>query len=169
MATSLAITAACRMACCRSELVSSSPSLPSLERFTLLFPLWTLLAAGLSLAVPGLFAWVAGPVITWGLPLIMLGMGLGLAPADFRRVLVRPRSALIGVALQFLVMPSLAALLAWGLRLEPPLAVVLARAGGFASPLTALPGAISAVVHAVLGSLLASWWRRDHKHRIGMC
>jgi BASS family bile acid:Na+ symporter len=40
------------------------------------------------------------------------------------------------------------------------LAVVLARAGGFASPLTALPGAISAVVHSLLGSALAAWWRR---------
>ena len=40
------------------------------------------------------------------------------------------------------------------------LAVVLARSGGFASPLTALPGAISAVVHCMLGSALAAWWRR---------
>jgi BASS family bile acid:Na+ symporter len=39
------------------------------------------------------------------------------------------------------------------------LAVVLARSGFAASPLTALPGAISAVVHAVLGSVLARWWR----------
>jgi len=28
-----------------------------------------------------------------------------------------------------------------------------------------LPGAISAVVHAVLGSLLASWWRRNETKR----
>ena len=40
------------------------------------------------------------------------------------------------------------------------LAVVLARSGGFVSPLTALPGAISAVVHCMLGSALAGWWRR---------
>jgi len=39
------------------------------------------------------------------------------------------------------------------------LAVVLARSGFAVSPLTALPGAISAVVHALLGSVLASWWR----------
>ena len=39
------------------------------------------------------------------------------------------------------------------------LAVVLARSGFAASPLTALPGAISAVVHAVLGSVLATVWR----------
>ena len=39
------------------------------------------------------------------------------------------------------------------------LAVVLARSGGFASPLTVLPGAISAVVHCIIGSALAAIWR----------
>ena len=41
------------------------------------------------------------------------------------------------------------------------LAVVLARSGGFASPLTALPGAISAVIHCLIGSALAAVWRRQ--------
>ena len=306
-----------------------------LERFTLLFPLWTLLAAALALPFPGLFTWLSGPLIVLALAVIMLGMGLELQLADFRRVLRRPAAAGLGVAAQYLVMPALAALVAWALRLPPPLAVglilvgccpggtasnvvcliaradvalsvvmttvstlaavlltplltgllagryvpvdgwkllldvlqvvllplalgvalrrgaprlsrrlapvmppvavlaivwivasivgsqrqvlleqgallllaalllhgggfllgwlipaalgqpppvrrtvsievgmqnsglavVLARSGFAASPLTALPGAISAVVHAVLGSLLASWWRRDHKHR----
>ena len=72
-----------------------------LEHFTLLFPLWTLLAALLSLLQPGLFSWVAGPVIVWSLALIMLGMGLGLSPADFRRAMIPPRAALIGVGAQF--------------------------------------------------------------------
>lgn len=40
------------------------------------------------------------------------------------------------------------------------LAVVLARRH-FADPLTAAPGAISSVVHSMLGSLLAAWWRRS--------
>ena len=40
------------------------------------------------------------------------------------------------------------------------LAVVLARSGGFASPLMALPGAISAVIHCLIGSALAAVWRR---------
>ena len=38
------------------------------------------------------------------------------------------------------------------------LAVVLARSGGFASPLTALPGAISAVIHCLIGSAFAAVW-----------
>jgi BASS family bile acid:Na+ symporter len=39
------------------------------------------------------------------------------------------------------------------------LGVVLARKHFAAEPLTAVPGAISALVHSVLGSLLAGWWR----------
>ena len=41
------------------------------------------------------------------------------------------------------------------------LAVGLARSGGFASPLTALPGAISAMIHCLIGSALAAVWRRQ--------
>ena len=40
------------------------------------------------------------------------------------------------------------------------LAVVLARQHFAAAPLTAVPGAISSVVHSVVGSLLAALWRR---------
>ncbi|MCT0224456.1 hypothetical protein [Synechococcus sp. CS-1328] len=96
------------------------PHLGLLERFTLLFPVWTLAAVLLSLPFPQLFTWLKGPAIVWALAVIMLGMGLGLQLGDFRRVLAR---------------------------------------SAFTSPLTALPGAISAVVQAVLGSLLAAWWR----------
>lgn len=41
------------------------------------------------------------------------------------------------------------------------LGAVLARAH-FADPLTALPAAISATVHSIIGSLLAALWRRGH-------
>jgi BASS family bile acid:Na+ symporter len=40
------------------------------------------------------------------------------------------------------------------------LGVVLAQRHFAAEPLTAVPGAISALVHSVLGSLLAAWWRQ---------
>ena len=250
----------------------------SLERFTTLFPLWTLLGSLLALLHPPLFVWFRGPLITIGLGVIMLGMGLGLTPRDFLRVSRQPRAVILGVTAQFLVMPSLAAAIAVLLQLPAPLAVglilvgccpggtasnvvtliakgdvalsvvmtsistvaavvltprltellasqyvpvdgwlllleqgallllaclllhgggfllgflmarlvgassqaqrtisievgmqnsglavVLARTGGFSSPLTALPGAISAVVHCLLGSALAAVWRRsDH-------
>nr|WP_228009064.1 bile acid:sodium symporter family protein [Cyanobium sp. LEGE 06113] len=113
-----------------------------LERFTVLFPVWTLLAVLLALPFPGLFSWLQGGWIVAALALIMLGMGLDLEPADFRRVLLRPLPALIGVAAQFLVMPLLAALVAWWLQLQPPLAVGLILVGccpgGTASNVVAL-------------------------------
>jgi BASS family bile acid:Na+ symporter len=39
------------------------------------------------------------------------------------------------------------------------LGVVLAQKHFASEPLTAVPGAISALVHSVIGSLLAAWWR----------
>ena len=45
------------------------PLTMSLERFTTLFPLWTLLGAALAMAYPPLFSWFSGPLITLGLGL----------------------------------------------------------------------------------------------------
>ena len=101
----------------------------SLERFTTLFPLWTLLGSLLALVHPPLFGWFRGPLITIGLGLIMLGMGLGLAPRDFLRVSRQPRTVSLGVIAQFVVMPSLAAAIAVILRLPAPLAVGLILVG----------------------------------------
>lgn len=129
----------------------------ALERFTLLFPVWTLLAALVSLLVPGQFSWVAGPVIVWGLAAIMLGMGLGLDPQDFQRVLMKPRSALLGVLAQFVVMPCLAGLLAFALHLQPPLAVGLILVGccpgGTASNVVALIARADVALSVVMTSI----------------
>ena len=114
------------------------------ERFTLLFPLWTLLGALLALLHPPLFIWFKGPLIALGLGVIMLGMGVGLTPADFVRVGRRPRAMLLGVLVQFLVMPALAAGIAAALHLPAPLAVGLILVGccpgGTASNVVALIG-----------------------------
>ena len=118
------------------------PLTMSLERFTPLFPLWTLLGAALAMVYPPLFSWFSGPWITVGLGLIMLGMGLGLVPQDFLRVSRQPRPVIVGVLAQFLVMPTLAALIAAALRLPSPLAVGLILVGccpgGTASNVVAL-------------------------------
>ena len=114
----------------------------SRDRFTLLFPLWTVIGAGLSLLLPELFTWFRGLWITVGLGVIMLGMGLGLTPQDFLRVGQHPRPVLIGALSQFLVMPLLAAALAAVLGLPAPLAVGLILVGccpgGTASNVVAL-------------------------------
>ena len=59
---------------------------------------------------PPLFTWFQGSMITLGLGGIMLGMGLTLQPADFKQIVRHPKWVLVGVGLQFIVMPSLG----WG-------------------------------------------------------
>jgi BASS family bile acid:Na+ symporter len=124
------------------------------ERFTLLFPLWTLMGAGLALLYPPLFTWFRGDLITLGLGVIMLGMGLGLTPQDFVRVGQRPRPVVIGVVTQFVVMPSIAAFLAFALHLSPPLAVGLILVGccpgGTASNVVALIGGADVALSVVM-------------------
>ncbi|WCL47811.1 bile acid:sodium symporter family protein [Leptospira sp. GIMC2001] len=77
-----------------------------------LFP-WILLSAStISFFFPYLFTWFSGLMITIGLGLIMVGMGLELAPSDFRLVLNTPKIVIIGVILQFTIMPLLGFLIA---------------------------------------------------------
>ena len=154
------------------------------ERFTLLFPLWTLMGAFLALLYPPLFTWFKGDLITFGLVVIMLGMGLGLTPQDFVRVGQRPRPVVIGVVAQFIVMPSIAALLAFALHLSPPLAVGLILVGccpgGTASNVVALIGradvalsvvmtTVSTLVAVVLTPLSRRYWPVSTCPLMGAC
>lgn len=56
------------------------------------------------------------------LAIIMLGLGLGLTPADFRRVASEPRALLLGMAGQMLALPLLALGLALAFGAPPVLA-----------------------------------------------
>lgn len=96
-----------------------------LTLLTNLFPLWVLAASLLALWRPGLFTWFSGPLLTIGLGIIMLGMGLTLEAADARRVATRRGWLALGVALQYLVMPALGWSFAALYGLPTPLAVGL--------------------------------------------
>jgi BASS family bile acid:Na+ symporter len=67
------------------------------------------------------------PLTTVGLPIalgiIMLGLGLGLALADFRRVVAYPKPALIALVCQALLLPVLCLGIVVALDLPPALAV----------------------------------------------
>jgi len=89
------------------------------------FPLWVLVASLLALWRPALFTWFTGGLITVGLAVIMLGMGLTLGFDDVRRVSNRRLSLSLGVALQYTVMPSLGWTLARVYDLPTPFAVGL--------------------------------------------
>lgn len=97
------------------------------------FALWTVLGTALAWFVPDLFMWISdGSVRPFGqsviallLGVIMLGMGLTLTTADFRRVLAMPRPVLAGVLLQFTIMPLSGLALAHAFALPGGLAVGL--------------------------------------------
>lgn len=77
------------------------------------------------------------------LGVIMLGLGLGLTPDDFRRVARYPRAVLLGLFLQTGVLPWVAFGLALAFRLSPELAVGLML-------LAASPGGATANIYSHL-------------------
>jgi len=98
------------------------------RRLTEAFPLWIALCGLLALWEPGLFTWFRGPLIIWGLGIIMLGMGLTMRWEDFRGAFRLPKAGAVGVVCQFVIMPLLGWLIARLLRLDeidPMLAVGL--------------------------------------------
>jgi len=69
------------------------------------FPAWVLIASALALWHPAWFTWFTGPWITYGLGVIMLGMGITLTTDDFTRVLAFPSWVMAGILLHYTVMP----------------------------------------------------------------
>ncbi|HET8705973.1 MAG TPA: bile acid:sodium symporter family protein, partial [Pseudomonadales bacterium] len=69
------------------------------------FPLWALLCAALAFWNPTLFSWFSGPWITYGLGIIMLGMGITLTLDDFKRIAQFPSWVLAGIFLHYCIMP----------------------------------------------------------------
>lgn len=102
-----------------------------MDRITLLFPLWAVLASALAFAHPG-------PLVglkPWILPLlglVMFGMGVTLRADQFRDVLRRPRLVALGAAMQFGIMPLAAWLIGHLMGLPPALLAGLVLVG--ASP-----------------------------------
>lgn len=103
---------------------------------TRLFPLFAVLLSIVAYAIPTPFV-LCKPAITPLLGIVMFGMGLSLEPADFARVAKAPKPILLGIILQFSIMPMLAWLLAKPLQLSPDLFIgmllVGACSGGTAS------------------------------------
>src|SRR5438046_3056450 len=96
-----------------------------LTKLTNLFPLWILIAGALALFHPPIFTWFSGPLITAGLGVIMLGMGVTMTTDDFRRVLDYPLWIFLGVFFQYLIMPTAGWASAKLFHLDTPFAVGL--------------------------------------------
>jgi BASS family bile acid:Na+ symporter len=125
------------------------------------------------MAHPPLFAWFLElGLVTPGLAVIMLGMGVTLEADDFARVMRRPVPVLLGLSLQYLVMPlaGVAAAELWGLPRAYAAGVILVCCcpGGTASnvvaylaradvPLSVSMTAVSTLVAPLATPLLATW------------
>jgi len=140
--------------------------------FTNLFPVWVLICCAVALFEPSAFTWFSGPLIVWGLGIIMLGMGITLRLDDFRQVMSMPRSVGTGIAAQFILMPACAWVIAHTLSLPVPykvgLILVACCPGGTASnvvtylaranvALSVLMTMCSTAVAIVLTPLLTGW------------
>lgn len=131
------------------------------------------------------------PLTLIGLPLvlgvIMLGLGLGLTPADFRRVVVYPRAALLALACQTLVLPALCFGLVNAFELPPELAfgmMLLAASPGGAMAnlyshlfgghvalnvtLTAVNSVLAVVTLPLIVNLSAAYYFGDGVGKLGL-
>ncbi|ARJ50480.1 bile acid:sodium symporter family protein [Staphylococcus lutrae] len=86
------------------------------------FLLWMLLASLIAFIIPDVFkGW--GIVIPYLLGVVMLGMGLTVTVDDFKLVLKEPKAVLIGVALQYTIMPLTAYAVVKLFQLPPDIAI----------------------------------------------
>jgi len=107
------------------------------------FPVWVLAAAWLGVAHPPAFTWVTDGGVTLALAACMLGMGLTLTFAEIAAVFTRrPHLLLLGMALQYTVLPVVGWAISrhWGLArpLAVGVALVSCMPGGTASNIIAL-------------------------------
>lgn len=142
-----------------------------INRIVNLFWLWTILGVLWAWFFPGHFTWFLGKVpgteitlISAGLSIIMLGMGMTLSFEDFRDCLKMPRWIGIGVAGQFVIMPFLG----WGIATvsglpnEFKLGIILVSCcpGGTASNVVtylAKGNVALSVIMTACSTLLAVW------------
>jgi BASS family bile acid:Na+ symporter len=99
-----------------------------IARITALFPLWAVLGVLLAWFVPGPFA-ASRPAILPLLGIVMFGMGAGLRLDNFLSVLRRPLPVILGLGLQFMMMPLAGWLLALLAGLSPQLAAGMILVG----------------------------------------
>lgn len=106
-------------------------SAPGPARIALVFPLWALGLAAAGFLLPGVFA-PGAPLIVPLLVIIMFGMGLTLTAADFSRAAARWPLVVLGLVLQYGLMPLAAFVIAHVLALPREVALGLILVGSVA-------------------------------------
>ncbi len=99
-----------------------------IHRITSLFPLWAVLLSIAAYLRPDLFAGMK-PAIVPLLGVVMFGMGMTLTWGNFAEVLQRPKVIMVGLVLQYLLMPLTAWVVGALLGLSTPLLVGLVLVG----------------------------------------
>lgn len=102
-----------------------------LNRFNTLFPLWALLISLIAFFLDTAFASLNSAIVPL-LATVMFMMGLTLSKADIERVVKRPKPILVGVILQFLLMPILALTFSKMLQLSNQLTIGMVLVGSCA-------------------------------------
>ena len=82
-------------------------------------------------------AFINASVIPWMLRLVMIGLGLSLTLADFKRVVVFPKAVSIGLVAQLIGLPLTAFALSWIFAAPPAIAVGLVILAACPSGVTA--------------------------------
>ncbi|VFQ45575.1 bile acid:sodium symporter family protein [Desulfoluna butyratoxydans] len=99
-----------------------------IERFNRLFVVWAVLICVVAARFPQHFAQLK-PLIVPLLMVVMFGMGATLRARDFKEPLKRPHVILLGVSIQYLIMPLAAFLISRALGLSPELMVGMVLVG----------------------------------------
>lgn len=99
-----------------------------LSRSVLLLPIGAIVISCIAILKPELLA-DYGKAIVPMLGIVMFSMGMTLSPVDFKRVLTQPTLVLLGVSLQYTLMPLIAWLLSMLLNLPVLLATGLILVG----------------------------------------
>lgn len=102
-----------------------------LSKFNSLFPLWALLISLIAFAMNSAFA-ALSPAIVPLLAIVMFMMGLTLTKTDVERIAGDPKPILVGVVLQFVLMPVLALTFAKMLQLSNQLTIGMVLVGSCA-------------------------------------
>jgi len=113
-----------------------------LRRFTSLMPLWVVALGILGYSYPPSLTWFES-WIQWIFFGTMLGIGCAMNFSDFRPLAQRPHWVLLGIVVQFVVMPGCGFLIARAMHLPPNLFLGMVLVG-------AVPGAMASNVIAYL-------------------
>ncbi len=108
----------------------------SITLITRLFPVWAVLFSLLAYLYPGLFSGWQDAIVPL-LAVVMFGMGMTLRWSHFRDVIRQPLVIMVGVALQFLIMPLsayvLSTLFGFSIAFTAGMVLVGSSPGGTAS------------------------------------